>query len=119
MYVARPTGVRSSEWESEYVVLLYRFGPAGFLLLWLLWSQLLVRSVLALSFAANEPDRMIGIVALVAVTSTVVTAMGTQALMDPSRMTIVILLVAGMIPAIGDRVPVRLTARLVRVGAAA
>ena len=91
------TGVRDTEWTSEYVVLIYRFGLAGFLLVWLIWAVLLLRGIRASSRAVSEPDRLLGIVASVAVLSTVVAAIGTHSFLDPSRMTLVLIAV-GLTP---------------------
>jgi hypothetical protein len=97
----RLTGARDTEWTSEYVVLIYRFGLAGFLLVWQIWIMLLVRSVRASSRAISESDRLLGIVAVVAVLSVVIAAIGTHSILDPSRMTLVLIAV-GLTPALGS-----------------
>jgi hypothetical protein len=100
----RLSGERSTEWAGEYIVLLYRYGLAGFLLVWLIWLLLLVRSVRATNHSRLPSDRYLGIIALVAVVSSIVSATGTSSLLDPSRMTLVLIAV-GVTPALGVFVP--------------
>ena len=112
----RVTGVRNTEWTSEYIVLIYRFGLAGFLLVWQFWIMILIRSVRASSQAIMKSDRMLGVVAVIAVLSTVVAAIGTHSILDPSRMTLVLIAV-GLTPALGALAPIPSTFRLRPVAA--
>jgi hypothetical protein len=93
------TGVRNTLWSSEYIVILYRFGLAGFLLTWLLWSMLLVRGIRASQQAFVESDRLIGFIGVVTVLATVIAATGIPSLLEPSRMVVTIIVI-GLAPAV-------------------
>lgn len=102
----RYTDARSAPWSSEYFVLLDRFGLAGFLLAWLFWMLLFVRSARASVSAMSESDRLLGFVALAVVLATVASAVGTHAILEPSRMTVVLIAI-GLTPALRAMVPTR------------
>ena len=63
-----------------------------------------------------KSDRMLGVVAVIAVLSTVVAAIGTHSILDPSRMTLVLIAV-GLTPALGALAPIPSTFRLRPVAA--
>lgn len=82
---------------SEYLTLLKRYGLAGFLLVWQLWLMIVVRSTRAANNAPNMSGRSMGIVSMVVSITMVIGAIGDGALLDPSRMT-VLLVVVGLMP---------------------
>lgn len=107
----RYTGVRGAPWSNEYFVLLDRFGLAGLLLVWLFWLMLLARSLRATVDAMTESDRLLGFVALTVVLSTIMAAVGNPTILEPGRMTVVLVTI-GVVPALGAMVPKRLSTRL-------
>ena len=82
---------------SEYLVLLKRYGMAGFLLVWQLWLMVVVRATRAANNAPSMSDRSMGIVSMVVAMTMVIGGIGNGALQDPSRMT-VLLIVVGLTP---------------------
>jgi hypothetical protein len=69
----------------------------GFLLVWQLWLMVVVRATRAANNAPNMSDRSMGIVAMIVAMTMVIGGIGSGALMDPSRMT-VLLIVIGLTP---------------------
>ena len=82
---------------SEYLVLLRRYGLAGFLLVWQLWLMIVARATRAANSAPNMSDRSMGIISLVVAITLVIGGIDSGALLDPRRMT-VLLIVVGLMP---------------------
>ena len=90
--IDRETGL-----TSEYLILLKRYGLAGFLLVWQLWLMIVVRATRVANNAPNMNGRSMGIVSMVVSITMVISAIGDGALLDPRRMT-VLLVVVGLMP---------------------
>ncbi|MCZ6539926.1 MAG: hypothetical protein O6922_08905, partial [Chloroflexi bacterium] len=104
------TAERNTGRTSEYLVLLRRYGLAGFLLAWQIWVMITVRAARAATRATSTNARSGGFLALAVVLTLIIGAMGGNAFFDPTRMT-VLLVLAGLTPAlrpVAASVPVRL-----------
>jgi len=82
---------------SEYLGLLRRYGLAGFLLVWQLWIMVVVRATRAANNAPNMSERSMGIVSMVVAITLVIGGIGSEAFLNPGRMT-VLLIVVGLMP---------------------
>jgi hypothetical protein len=89
---------QSTELTSEYLVLLERYGLAGLLLTWQLWIMILTRSMRSANNGRTMNDRYLGMTAMVVATSLMIGGVGIGAILDPTRMTI-LLIVFGLTPA--------------------
>lgn len=113
------TGERNTGRTSEYVVLLERYGLAGFLLAWQIWLMITVRATRAVTRATSANERSVGMLALVVGITLIVGAIGTGSFFDPTRMTVLLVLV-GLTPALSPyavSLPVALRAEPVRATA--
>ena len=88
---------RNTGRTSEYLVLLSRYGLAGFLLAWQLWLMIVVRATRAANNGPTMGDRSMGIISLVVAVTLIIGGIGTGALLDPKLMT-VLLIVVGLTP---------------------
>ncbi|MCH7971509.1 MAG: hypothetical protein IH960_10800 [Chloroflexi bacterium] len=83
---------RDTEMTNEYLILLRRFGPAGFLAAWLAWGLFIARTARP-AFSGPHRGRILGAATLLSVTAAIVSAVGIHTILDPSRMTIILGLV--------------------------
>lgn len=103
------TPERNNELASEYLIVIARYGLAGFLLLWQLWLMIIVRAVRSAGNATRPGDRSIGMMTMVIVMTLIIGGIGTRALLDPSLTTVLLVLV-GLLPVLSrfrNPVPVR------------
>ncbi|MCH7970054.1 MAG: hypothetical protein IH960_03290 [Chloroflexi bacterium] len=110
------TGERDTGSTSEYVVLLKRYGLAGFLLAWQIWLMITVRAARAATRAESARERNAGMLALVVGITLIIGAIGAGSFFDPTRMTVLLILV-GLTPALGPNtvsLPVRSRTERVR-----
>ena len=84
---------RDTETTNEYLILLRRFGPAGFLAAWLAWGLLIARTARPAFAGPHRTGRILGAAALLSVTAAIVSAAGIHTILDPSRMTVILGLV--------------------------
>ena len=84
---------RDTELTSEYLILLHRFGPAGFLAAWLAWGLLIAGIVRPAFTGPDRTGRILAAAALLSVTAAIVSATGIQTILEPSRMTVILALV--------------------------
>jgi hypothetical protein len=98
---------KAEGYNSEYVILLKRYGLAGFLLTWQLWLMIIVRSARTANNAVGTGDRSIGLVTMIAAMTLIITGVGISALLQPTLMTI-LLVVVGVTPVLSSaKSPVR------------
>ncbi len=90
---------RNTEWTSEFLIVLTRFGILGLLLSWQIWTMLFTRAAKAAAGATDRPSRYLGVMASAAVVSGVVSALGAGSLLEPSRMILIVATV-GLVPVV-------------------
>ena len=85
---------RNTEWTSEFLILLTRFGIFGLLLSWQIWMMLFTRATRAANSAQDRAERLLGVMGSMAVVAGMVSAFGAGSILEPSRMVIIVATVA-------------------------